>query len=80
MENKICPLSFSFVVKQIGESPPLSVPATHLAKVRISAKIGFPCITSKCAWWDSNSQQCIIRTIEMLLGEILNKGDTDGLK
>jgi len=64
MQDKICPLSFSFVVK--GASPQLISP--QLAKLQI--RIGFPCIGEKCVWWDNNAKQCRLITIQMLLEDL----------
>ena len=69
MEDKLCPLSFSFVVR--SASPQLVSP--QVAKVQI--KVGLPCIKEKCAWWDNTVHQCRILTIQMLLEAILNKKD-----
>ena len=69
MQDKICPLSFGFVVR--GAVPQMI--ASQAAKIPV--KIGFPCIGEKCAWWDNTAKQCRLITIQMLLEEIIDKRD-----
>ena len=63
MQDKICPLSFSFVMK---------IPSVSQA-TKPKVRIGFACMGERCMWWDNNAKQCRLVTIQMLLERIDTK-------
>lgn len=71
-KDKICPLSFGFSVRNVVPAPTLRIPGPVDKQQSLQVKIGFPCPRTECEWWDSTAQQCIIKTIEMLLGRMVN--------
>jgi len=67
MENKICPFSMPFSIRQMT---PLQIP-NQLKRINI--QIGLPCIGPKCVLWDEEKLKCGLIVIKDLLEYIAYK-------
>ena len=67
LQKPICPFSFAFNIRRI--QPDKLIPS----QTRIEISIGFACLEEKCAFYDPETKQCIIKKIADSLEKLSKK-------